>query len=234
MIDILLCSTQPVLAAGLAATMAGSENYRIVRVCSTIPALAAGLSQSGPAIALLDNAPALSLDEIAQLRAECPAALLILWTERVSTEFASQLLALGVRGVLRKTLPIGDLLRCLQVVADGQLWIEKSLSDALLSTRRISLTGRERQLMGLLAQGLKNKEVAYTLGITEGTVKVYFSRLFQKVGAGDRLDLALFALRQLSADGTVESAVRCSAGTASPRALYLPSFVSRRPLAGAA
>jgi hypothetical protein len=52
--------------------------------------------------------------------------------------------------------------------------------------------------VSLLSQGLKNKEIATTLMISEGTVKVYLSRLFQKVGVKDRFELALFGLKNLS------------------------------------
>ena len=54
------------------------------------------------------------------------------------------------------------------------------------------------QLVSLLSQGLKNKEIATTLMISEGTVKVYLSRLFQKVGVKDRFELALFGLKNLT------------------------------------
>jgi hypothetical protein len=58
--------------------------------------------------------------------------------------------------------------------------------------------------MGLLAQGLKNKEIAHATGLSEGTVKVYLTRLFQKVGVHDRLELALFALGNSFADAIPE------------------------------
>ncbi len=53
--------------------------------------------------------------------------------------------------------------------------------------------------MSLLSQGLKNKEIAATLFISEGTVKVYLSRLFQKLGVKDRFELALFGLKNMPA-----------------------------------
>ena len=62
----------------------------------------------------------------------------------------------------------------------------------------MALTQREGQLVSLLSQGLKNKEIATTLMISEGTVKVYLSRLFQKVGVKDRFELALFGLKNLT------------------------------------
>jgi hypothetical protein len=56
-------------------------------------------------------------------------------------------------------------------------------------------------VIGLLAQGLCNKELAGNLGLSEGTVKVYLSRLFDKTGVADRFELALLALSNLSSSG---------------------------------
>jgi two-component system response regulator DesR len=99
-------------------------------------------------------------------------------------------MGLGVRGILRKTLPTELQVKCLQKVQAGELWFEKALTDSFLCARRVALTQREGQLVSLLSQGLKNKEIATTLMISEGTVKVYLSRLFQKVGVKDRFELA--------------------------------------------
>ena len=107
-------------------------------------------------------------------------------------------MGLGVRGILRKTLPTDLQVKCLQKVQAGELWFEKALTDSFLCARRVALTQREGQLVSLLSQGLKNKEIATTLMISEGTVKVYLSRLFQKVGVKDRFELALFGLKNLT------------------------------------
>jgi DNA-binding NarL/FixJ family response regulator len=65
-----------------------------------------------------------------------------------------------VRGVLRKNLPTDKLVRCLSRVQEGELWFEKALTDSLMSAQRYKLTPREGQLVSLLSQGLKNKEIA--------------------------------------------------------------------------
>jgi DNA-binding NarL/FixJ family response regulator len=104
-------------------------------------------------------------------------------------------MGLGVRGILRKTLPTDLLVKCLEKVQEGELWFEKALTDSFLSAKRIALTQREGQLVSLLSQGLKNKEIAEALFIAEPTVKTYLWRLFRKVGAKDRFELALYGLR---------------------------------------
>jgi DNA-binding NarL/FixJ family response regulator len=160
---------------------------------------------------------------------------MILWVDEVTAEFASQAISLGVRGLLRRSLSIEIQARCLERVASGEMWVEKTLSNKLLGTKRIALTPRERQLVVLVAQGLKNKEIAYTLGICEGTVKVYLCRLFAKTGVNDRLELALFALKNLFVSQTARAASPVfsqAAGSvadgftvAVPAAAFVPSFI---------
>jgi DNA-binding NarL/FixJ family response regulator len=125
-------------------------------------------------------------------------ARIVLWVHAISTELALQAMSLGIRGILRKTLPTETLVRCLTRVHEGELWFEKALTDSIMTARRYSLTRREGQLVTLLAQGLKNKEIATALNISEGTVKVYLSRLFQKLGVKDRFELALYGLKNLA------------------------------------
>ncbi len=135
---------------------------------------------------------------------------------------------------MRRTLPVESLLHCLERVAQGELWFEKALTDSLMTAQRYSLTRREGQLVALLSQGLKNKEIAYQLSISEGTVKVYMSRLFQKLGVNDRFELALFGLRNLAPSSAVTEAsdaasakLRTTASLGQPLRSF---FVERAPL----
>ena len=107
--------------------------------------------------------------------------------------------------------------------------------EQLLLTKRVSLTRREGQLVGLIAQGLKNKELGYALGITEGTVKVYLSRIFKKLGVNDRFELALYALKNVvsSQDGGAHFAHEPhKQDDAEPDVLRLHSFLLAAPGSG--
>jgi two-component system nitrate/nitrite response regulator NarL len=73
--------------------------------------------------------------------------------------------------------------------------MDKTFSGNPLSSRVTPLTQRETQILALLTNGLKNKEIAQAMGITEGTVKCHLCRLFQKVGVKGRFELALFCLK---------------------------------------
>ena len=139
-----------------------------------------------------------TLQELLKVRSGCQ---LILWTNGIGGDFALQALTMGVRGVLRKNVPLEAHLQCLHKVYSGELWFEKGLTDSFRASRRVWLTRRESQLVTLLTRGLKNKEISRELGITEGTVKVYLSRLFQKSGASDRFELALQGLKNFNITG---------------------------------
>jgi len=189
-----------------------------------------------PSVVLVDLTDAVTFTTLSNLITAGGGAPVILWVDVPSTDVVSQALALGVRGILRKSLPVELQLKCLRSVAAGDLWVEKGITAQLLTSRRISLTRRERQVMSLLAQGAKNKEIAYGLNLTEGTVKVYLSRIFHKVGVRDRFELALFAIQNLGENGLrelPEVSTITSAGDSSAESIpecFFPVAVSKASL----
>jgi DNA-binding NarL/FixJ family response regulator len=213
------------LTAGFRQVIPTAEEFSL-SVCPNQTLLRQRIQAEAPDIVLADMNGEITLDILRQLRAASPGTGLILWIENVSTEFISQAISLGVLGVLRKDSDAVICLQCLRHVALGKLWIDNDLSMKLLSTRKIKLTPRERQLMGLLAQGLKNKEMAYRLGITEGTVKVYLSHLYEKVGASDRFELALLALKNMATDQSTASKSLSNSDVLNGTTLAMPGFVS--------
>jgi len=213
--DILMCemtrtllfSDEPILAKGLESVLASVEGFHLAGVCSGTVKLKEILDAGEPDILLIDLTSDVTFSILSELKKASVNAKIVLWVHSISTELALQAMALGVRGILRKTLPSELLIKCLQRVNEGEFWFEKALTDSFLSAKRIALTKREGQLVSLLSQGLKNKEIASTLLISEGTVKVYLSRLFQKVGVKDRFELALYGLKNLTTGhGTLEKA----------------------------
>jgi two-component system, NarL family, nitrate/nitrite response regulator NarL len=198
MANVLLCSDEPILAEGLARILAGSQALNMISYCPGIEGLQAQMELHQPDLLLVDLTAGITFSVLSGLHEVASHAKIVLWVHAISTELALQAMSLGVRGILRKTLPTETLLRCLTRVNEGELWFEKALTDSIMSARRYSLTRREGQLVSLLSQGLKNKEIATALTISEGTVKVYLSRLFQKLGVKDRFELALYGLKNLT------------------------------------
>lgn len=197
MARVLLFTDEPVLARGFTSVLSGVPGFESVSVCHSTAELAGSILNAKPDVLLIDLTPDVTFGILTQLRRELPNCRIVLWVRAISTELAYQAMELGVRGVLRKTLPPELLVKCLGKVSEGELWFDKTLTASFLSAKMVSLTKRESQLVSLLSQGLKNKEIATTLSISEGTVKVYLSRLFQKVGVKDRFELALYGLRNL-------------------------------------
>jgi DNA-binding NarL/FixJ family response regulator len=198
MTRILLYSDEPILSMGLEAVLRQVDGFELLPTCHDVASLMERIAQNAPDLVLMDLTPEITFGVLSEMKHVVGRAKIVLWANSISTELAFQAMGLGVRGILRKTLPTDLQVKCLQKVEAGELWFEKALTDSFLCARRVALTQREGQLVTLLSQGLKNKEIASMLMISEGTVKVYLSRLFQKVGVKDRFELALFGLKNLT------------------------------------
>lgn len=245
MTTVLLCTNEPILAEGLGCVLASrlsetGQAMELVGLCTGPETLQAEMERLRPDLLLADLTNSVTFEVLSGLNDCAREAKIVLWVHDISTELALQAMSLGIRGILRKTLPVEALCRCLQRVSDGELWFEKALTDSLMTARRYSLTRREGQLVSLLSQGLKNKEIATALNISEGTVKVYLSRLFQKLGVKDRFELALYGLKNLSFGvPSGESARRTAeqnnakgasgSGWQTPRAFFLEKPAPRAP-----
>jgi two-component system nitrate/nitrite response regulator NarP len=193
--NVVLFSDQPVMVYGLRAILAGS-NYNFAGFCADFAGFFEIARQEQPDILLFDLRGELGV--LRELTAVAPKTRIVLWMHDVSTELAYQALEMGVKGVVSTTASPEMLIRCLDGVAGGEMWMERNLTMNLLTTRPVALSRRQGELLRLLVQGLKNKEIASHLGISEGTVKAYMTRLFEKVGAKDRFELALFGLKNMS------------------------------------
>jgi two-component system nitrate/nitrite response regulator NarL len=194
-VRLLLYSDAPILAAGLTDLLRGTEGFELASVCSSLTELRSAAASIEPHIVLMDFTSEIPGDMLAQLDTGLTRRNVVLWVYEIAAETALHAMSRGVRGILRSTLAPDLIIRCLQKVHEGELWFEKALVDDYMEARRAGLTGREVQLIRLLSLGLKNREIATTLAITEGTVKVYLSRLFQKLGVKDRFELALYGMK---------------------------------------
>jgi DNA-binding NarL/FixJ family response regulator len=228
MTRILLYSDEPILAKGLESVLRQAESFELLPTCNSVTGLMEQVTEGAPDLVLMDLTPEVTFAVLSDMKHAMMSTKIVLWVNNISTELAFQAMGLGVRGILRKTLPTDLQVKCLQKVQAGELWFEKALTDSFLCARRVALTQREGQLVSLLSQGLKNKEIATTLMISEGTVKVYLSRLFQKVGVKDRFELALFGLKNLTT-GQLPVAEKGHRAGASPMP-GLRSLVLEKPM----
>jgi DNA-binding NarL/FixJ family response regulator len=148
------------------------------------------------AVVLVDLDSAVDLNELRDLCKEGRHRICLL-THSIATEFLLQAREAGISGIISTNRSPSEIVAAVSAISQGQLSFDPLFAATNSLIHAIHLTPREGHLVELLTQGLKNKEIAYQLGITEGTVKVYLSKLFQKVGAKDRFDLALSGLKNL-------------------------------------
>ena len=198
-IRIALYARLPVLAPGLAAVLRGHSGFRLVAFSDTLPALLASLEQSAADVLLVYLAGGIGLYDLQRIRSAGPPSRIVLWGEDLDGDFAFQAMQCGVCGILPAATPVPDLLSAVSRVHSGALCFQPGLLEEVLSNRPVALTPRQSQLISLVAQGCKNKEIGTAMGITEGTVKVYLHKLFRKLGVNDRLDMALYGRKILFA-----------------------------------
>ncbi len=136
------------------------------------------------------------------------AIRVILLTAAIDDASLMEAKALKVRGIVLKNSDPAYLLECLDQVRHGRRWFDpelvqraRRLEEAHLGSSRIALAPRERQLIGFVRAGLRNREIAEELGVTEGTVKTYLHTIFEKLGISNRTELAIRAEEFLSKTG---------------------------------
>jgi two-component system nitrate/nitrite response regulator NarP len=197
---LLIADDHPFILSGLEALLRDTE-YEVVGILSRGDSVIDALPKLQPDILILDvNMPGQSGVEVLRtLRSRGDNRHVILLTAGLDDQLILEALSLGVDGVVLKEGAQSQLLECLAVVAEGRRWIEQSVLQRALdlsmngggSSPLDALTEREKAITGLVSQGLRNKEVAAELRMTEGTVKVYLHRIYEKLGVGSRTELAL-------------------------------------------
>jgi len=209
-LNVLAFTDEPVMETGLRAVFQDAPQFKFLGVFPAADELAGAAQQLQPHLIVYSTALDPDLAWIPGIRRVSPESAIILWGREFSPELAHQAMELGVRGFLSSTSTPATIRECLRFSATGEMWMERSLANTMLNSRPVRLSRRQSQLVGLLVQGLKNREIATALGISEGTVKAYLTTLFEKVGARDRFELALFGLKNLrnAREGEVERDLR--------------------------
>jgi two-component system nitrate/nitrite response regulator NarP len=198
---ILIVDDHPMILSAVSALLAGSR-FSVAASATTAEAALQALRESDPDMVVLDLAmPGGSgLEVLRQIRRQGDERPVIILTAGIDDFRFSEAMTLDVNGIVMKNSDPAYLLECLQTVLRGRQWIDPELKEraAKLAERGpgAALSRRERQLVELVAQGLRNRDIAGKLGITEGTVKVYLNAIFDKWGVANRTELAIRASEQ--------------------------------------
>ena len=193
MFKICLVSDQPVLLSGFAHVLEKRE-FRISSY-TTGAIRAAGQTEKATAdLALLDVTSGLAFNVLSDLNQTLPGCPVVLWSDTMPLDLVFKTLEFGVLGLIPRTAEPELLVTSLHKVASGEMQIgfATSRDQAAPIKRQTALTPREREIVTLLRQGMRNKQIAAEMGITEGTVKIYLFRLFHKLGVRNRFELASY------------------------------------------
>ena len=197
-----VCDTQPVTTEGLKAILSEQEDLQFLAGAQSLSEVNEFIRNRRPDIVVIDKSFGIQavLDWITHLKAGAyHATEVIVWGVSVTEAEALRFLQCGARGITRKSTDIDTLLSCIRSVAAGSSWMAECVFRETSRVDRYSkseLTPREQQVMELVEQGLKNKEIAQELGIRPGTVKIHLKHIFEKTGVRGRYGLALSVMRQ--------------------------------------
>ena len=198
-IRVLVVEDHHVVRQGLVALLNVAEGLEVVGEAADGVEAIAQFRKHQPAITLIDlRLPRLSgVDVIERIRMETPQARFIVLTTYDGDEDIYQAMEAGATGYLVKGMPQEMLVNAVKRVHAGGRYLPPPVTQALTSrTRDSNLSNREREVLGLLANGKSNREIAGQLGIAEATVKCHVSVILMRLNAGDRTQAVVTALQR--------------------------------------
>lgn len=201
MTRILLADDHPMIRTAIEVLLRDTQ-FEIAGIAATGEEALREVGRVEPDILLLDlqMPDGTGMDVLRRLRSEGSSLPVILLTAGIDDASLMEAKGLHAQGMVLKNSDPAYLLECLERVRAGGTWVDPELrarSAELTATfgasGRPTLTPRERQLVGFVRRGLRNREIAEQLGVTEGTVKVYLHAIFEKLGVISRTELAIRA-----------------------------------------
>jgi len=216
-IRIVVADDHPIFRDGLCKLLALEEDFEVVAQAQDGREVLDVLQQYDPDILLLDlKMP--GLDGLATLQrlqvAKGRTRVIVLTASDDKNEFV-QAMKLGTSGIVLKQTATELLIKSIRKVHAGEIWLDSHTTAAVIrqfvandempapaapamtgvrDRERSPLSQREREIVALVAQGFKNKEMAEKMFISEQTVKNHLHNIFDKLGVSDRLELALYAI----------------------------------------
>jgi DNA-binding NarL/FixJ family response regulator len=209
-IRIMVIDHRPIVRSALELLMASRCGVDVVAAAGTDSASLRAAVADRPDVVLLsigsDRERAVSC--LTSLRETMPAARTLLLTDATDRDLHHDAIRLGAYGVLSPESSHDTLLKALDCISRGEYWIDRVTAAALAQPWRghtaagggksegyATLTARERGIVALIADGLRNKEISVRLNISETTVRHHLTSIFAKLAVSDRLALVVYAFR---------------------------------------
>jgi two-component system nitrate/nitrite response regulator NarP len=202
MVAVLLADDHPFMRAGVEAVLRGTR-FDIVAMANDGDEALAAVALHDPAVCIFDirMPKKTGVEALQALRASGDMRPVVLLTAALEDRSLLAAVRAGVNGIVLKDGAEDALLDALEKVAAGdkaipQVLLQRALDLSLAGGNLdplASLAPRERQIAALVGRGMRNREIADALAMSEGTVKVYLHTIYQKLGIKNRTELALIA-----------------------------------------
>jgi DNA-binding NarL/FixJ family response regulator len=212
-IRVLIADDHPIVRDGLKKLLALEEDLEVVGEACDGREVLDKIQDLDPDILLLDlRMP--NLDGLSALQAlqqsNRRTRVIVLTASEDKNEFV-QAMKLGCSGIVLKQTAPELIVKSIRKVQSGEIWLDSHTTAAVMrqfsagqengangtkGRERSPLSAREREIVALVAQGYKNKEMAEKMFISEQTVKNHLHNIFDKLGVSDRLELALYAIHK--------------------------------------
>lgn len=199
---ILVVEDHSLLSDGIRSLLSSVPSYRVVGEIDDGLQVYAACQQLQPEIVVLDlGLPGMDgIDVIHQLKRRWPALLVVVLTAEAAEHRAHAALAAGAQAYVLKKSSRQTLLAALQMVLMGKTFLDPGLDAAQITGKpgiggMTRLTTRERQVLKLIAEGQRNRDIAESLKITIKTVETHRLNLMRKLGAHNAVTLVDWALR---------------------------------------
>jgi DNA-binding NarL/FixJ family response regulator len=212
LISILLVDSQTLLRAGLRLILETEPKFGVVGEASSREEALEGARLRPDIIILNLNSDGESdLDLLSDLAIAAEGARVLVLISDFDLELRRRIVRFGVKGLVQKTESPDRLIAAVKSVYAGEVWLDprtvSHVLDDLLHAGEVKqtnsvlnngvrLTGRERDIIALIGEGLKNKQIAERLCISEPTVRHYLTSIFEKVGVKDRQGLIVYAYQR--------------------------------------
>ncbi len=214
-IRIVIADDHPIFRDGLKRILALESDFQVVADAGDGDEALRAVEEHRPDILLLDlNMPrSHGLGILEKLQdSKTGTRVIVLTASEDKNEFV-QAMKLGANGIVLKQSATELLLKSIRKVHGGEIWLDSHMTAAVMrhfatgdepggtlpgarGRGRTPLSNREREIVALVAQGFKNKEMAEKMLISEQTVKNHLHNIFDKLGVSDRLELALYAIHK--------------------------------------
>jgi DNA-binding NarL/FixJ family response regulator len=200
MIRVLLVEDHAVVRAGLEQLLANAGDIEVVGAAADGAQAVEMAREYVPDVILMDlSMPVMDgVEATREVLAAVPGARVVVLTSFADHARVSEALSAGAIGYLLKDCEPPELLAAVRAAAAGHVPLDPRVARVLLPSAPGSrpgdaLSDRETQVLGLVAQGLANKQIGRALGISERTVKAHLGRVFRQIGVADRTSAALWA-----------------------------------------